>query len=102
MSCSFTYKLVSLETGEVLFSKVVDRTVTDQADYATYDGERNVLWPSRDGVVDTSNGPRRDLQNLLGASHDVKSVSVLGGEALREVVKDMSVEVQQELASKLP
>ena len=102
VSCSFSYKLVSLETGEVLFSKVVDRTVTDQADYATYDGDRNALWPSRNGVVDVSDGARRALLNLLGASHEVKSVSVLGSEALREVVKDMPTEVQHELATKLP
>jgi tetratricopeptide (TPR) repeat protein len=100
--CSFSYKLVSLETGEVLLSKLVDRTASDQADYATYDGDKNTLWPARNGLVDASNNARRDLQGLLSGPHEVKAVSTLSNEALREAIQGMSAEVQQQLASKLP
>jgi hypothetical protein len=100
--CSFSYKLVSLETGEVLLSKVVDRSKDDHAWYATYDGDRNALFPARNGLVDTAGNARRDLMGLLNASREVKSVGTLGNDVLRDATQGMSGEVQRELASKLP
>lgn len=100
VSCSFSYKLVSLETGEVLMSKVVDSNKDDHAWYASFEGDGGSLFPARNGVVDP-NG-RRELQNLLKAPREVKSVSVLGGDALRDATRGMSSELLHELASKLP
>lgn len=98
--CSFSYKLVSLETGEVLLSKVVDRTVTDMAQYAAFDGQANTLYPAMNGKVNTSG--YRGLQGLLQAPREVKSTAVLGGEALKLVTQGMSSEIMNELSSKLP
>lgn len=100
VSCSFSYKLVSLETGEVLLSKVVDRSMDDHAWYATFDGDPSTLYPANSGALDT-NG-RQKLQNLLKAPREVKSTALLGGDALREATKGMSSELLRELASKLP
>lgn len=58
------------------------------------------MYPARNGVVD-SNG-RREFQNLLKAPREVKSVSVLGSDALRDATRGMSSELLHELASKLP
>ena len=102
VSCSFSYKLVSLETGEVLLSKVVDRSKDDHAWYATFDGERNSLFPALNGVVDPNRSAHQQLQKLLGASHDVKTTGILGNDVLREATQGMSSEVQRELVSKLP
>jgi len=100
--CSFSYKLVSLETGEVLLSKVVDRNKDDHAWYATFDGDPSSLVPALNGMVDPDRNAHRRLQELFKASHDVKSTGVLGNEVLRDATKGMSSEVQHELASKLP
>lgn len=102
VSCSFSYKLVSLETGEVLLSKVVDRSVDDHAWYASFDGDRNALFPALNGQVDPNRNAYHQLQERLTASHDVKSVATLGNDALRQATQGMSGEVQRELASKLP
>ncbi|HMU13899.1 MAG: hypothetical protein JST41_14385 [Bacteroidetes bacterium] len=99
-TASFSYKLVSLETGEVLVSKLVDRTVTDQARYAGYDGQPGELYPSRNGVV--FNDGYRDLQNQLRASRTVKAPGVLGSDALRQVTEGVAWEVQGAIANRIP
>lgn len=99
---SYSYKLVSMETGEVLLSKVVDQEKKDHTYYANYDGERNTLFPARNGLVETANGARQELQGLLNANREVKPVSSLSNELFRNSVSGMASAIQQELAAKLP
>ncbi len=99
---SFSYKLVSLETGEVLLSKVVEQQKDDHAYYAGYEGDRNALYPAQNGQVETGGGARRDLIGLLNAPHEVKATSLLGNELLRNSTSGMAGAIQQELANKLP
>jgi curli biogenesis system outer membrane secretion channel CsgG len=99
---SYSYKLVSMETGEVLLSKVVDQEKKDHAYYASYDGERNTLFPARNGLVETANGARQELQGLLNANREAKAVITLSNELFRNSVNGMASAIQQELSSKLP
>ncbi len=101
VTASFSYKLVSLETGEVLISRVVDQQKDDHAYYAAYDGDKNSLYPAQNGLVQTG-GARRDLVNLLNAPREVKSTSSLSTELLRGATSGMAEAIQQELANKLP
>ncbi len=99
---SFSYKLVSLETGEVLMSKVVEKETSDQAYYASYDGNKENLVPARNGVVDLNNNARRDLLGLLNASHDLKPMGTLSNDLLRTTTSGMAGALQQHLSSVLP
>jgi curli biogenesis system outer membrane secretion channel CsgG len=99
---SFSYRLVSLETGEVLVSKVVDQQATDQAYYATYTGNRDALLPKANGVVDLSNNARNQLRSLLNAPREVKSVADLSNEVVNTSCSAMARTIQQELSSRLP
>lgn len=99
---SFSYKLVSLETGQVLMSKVVDKQADDHAYYATYEGNVKALYPMLNGAVNTSNGARQQLTSLLNAPRVVKPVADLGNELLRNTSFVMASSIQQEIASKLP
>ncbi len=99
---TFSYRLVSLETGEVLVSKVVERQAEDHVYYATYDGNRDNLFPNRNGVVDPTDKARRDLRSLLSAPREVKSVATLSNEVLRTASASMAAVIQQELSAKLP
>lgn len=99
---SFSYKLVSLETGQVLTSKVVDRSLDDHAWYATYDGNAQSLYPKENGMVDTRSSARRELGSLLAAPRQVKSTAELGTELLRSATSTLAGSIQQELAGKLP
>jgi tetratricopeptide (TPR) repeat protein len=99
---SFSFKLVSLETGEVLLSKVMDQRSSDHAYYAAYTGNANTLYPMLNGNVNTAVGARRDLASLLSGSHEVKSTASLGNEALRAASGTMASSVEEVLANKLP
>jgi tetratricopeptide (TPR) repeat protein len=99
---SFSYRLVSLETGEVLMSKVEDREVKDHVYYATSQGNADNLWPARNGVVDLRAGARRDLRSLFSAPREIKSVSALGNDAVRTATGNMAGSIQQVIASRTP
>lgn len=99
---SFNFRLVSLETGEVLVSKVVDRQAEDHMYYADYTGNRDALFPARNGVVDPTEHTRRELRGLLSAPREIKSVGTLSQDAVRTASTNMAQVVQQELSSKLP
>lgn len=99
---SFSYKLVSLETGQVLMSKVMDRDAADHAWYATYDGNGQALLPKLNGGVDTRNSARRDLAALLAAPRNVKTAADLGNDLLRSTSSAVAASIQTDLAGKLP
>ncbi len=99
---SVSYRLVSLETGEVLVSKIVDRTADDHAYYATYDGNKEALVPTNNGVANLNDRDRRELQALLTAPREAKPVATLSTEALRGSCAGIASIIQQELATKLP
>ena len=99
---SFSFKLVSLETGQVLLSRVVEREADDHAWYASYSGNVKALYPKQNGTVDTRSSARRDLSSLLSAPREVKSTTVLANELLRSTSAAAAGTIQQELASKLP
>ena len=102
MFLTFNYRLVSLETGEVLVSKVVERQAEDHVYYATYDGNRDSLFPNRNGVVDPTDKARRDLRGLLSAPREMKTVATLSNEVLRGASTSVASVIQQELSAKLP
>lgn len=99
---SFSFKLVSLETGQVLMSRVVDRDAEDHAWYANYGGNAKALYPKQNGTVDTRSSARNSLGALLSAPREAKSSAVLGNELLRSTSAAAAEAIQQELARKLP
>jgi curli biogenesis system outer membrane secretion channel CsgG len=101
-SISVSYKLVSLETGQVLMSKVVDRSADDHAWYASYAGQASALVPQLDGRVNTNAGAKRELDRLLAAPHTVRSTADLGNDVMRSVTGEAAKFIQQELTAKLP
>lgn len=96
------YRLVSLETGEVLMSKSFDRETGDHMYYATYTGNRDALFPGMNGAADLNDGRRRDLRNLLNAPREVKSAATLGSDLVRQSTGQMASAIQQELNARLP
>ncbi len=90
VSISFQYKAISLETGEVLFSRVVDKNAQDNIFYATYDGEATKLYPASSQGVSTSRRDQQQLQSLIRASRNLKSVNELAKEAYTDVSKSLT------------
>jgi curli biogenesis system outer membrane secretion channel CsgG len=96
------YRLISLETGEVLMSKSFEKENEDHMYYASYTGNRDALFPGLNGVADLNNSRRNDLRNLLNAPREVKSVSTLATELVRQSTSQMAAAIQQELNTRLP
>lgn len=99
---SLNYRLVSLETGEVLLSKVTEKQAEDHAYYATYDGNREALLPILNGQADLRDNARREMRALLNASREVKPIATLQTEVIRSSSTTMASTIEQELSSKLP
>ncbi|MCB0770031.1 MAG: hypothetical protein KDC00_06465 [Flavobacteriales bacterium] len=99
---SFNYRLVSLETGEVLVSRMAEKEAKDHAYYATYSGNKDALLPMGKGSADLSASGRRELRSLLSASHEVKSVATLTNEVLRTASESMVQVIEADLKEKLP
>lgn len=99
---SFSFKLVSLETGQVLFSQVLDRNAQDHAWYANYSGNAQALYPKANGAVDSRSSARRELAALLSAPREAKSATELGNELLRGTATEVAGFIRSELNAKLP
>lgn len=90
VNVSFQYKAISLESGEVLFSKVVNKHMDSQVYYGVYPGEIKNLYPAgKDGVV-TNNRERNQLIGLMRASREIKSVDELSNDAFSAVANALS------------
>lgn len=90
---SISYRLVSLETGQVLFSNVVEREMADEVDHASYKGNVAALYPVLNGVLDTRVAARRELQSLFTANTQLRSVEELGVDILRNACEQLAREV---------
>ena len=99
---SLNFRLVSLETGEVLLSKVVEKQAQDHAYYASYDGNKEALLPKWNGNVDLRDNARREMRSLLNASRSLKPVTTLLSEVLLTTSSSMAGAIQQEISTKLP
>ena len=99
---SFSFRLVSLETGEVLASQVVEREVEDHMYFAAYDGNHDLLLPANRGVVDLANKNRNELRSLLKAPRSLKTVSDLSSELLANLSGSVGSAVETELKNRQP
>ncbi|MCU0320526.1 MAG: CsgG/HfaB family protein, partial [Flavobacteriales bacterium] len=90
VTLSFSYRLVSLETGEVLATQLVERTAQDHMYYASYEGNAQQLIPARNGQADLADRARRDLRELLAAPRELKSVSTLSTDVVRTTANVMA------------
>lgn len=93
VTVSFQYKAVSLETGEILFSKVVNKKVDSDVYFGTYDGEITALYSAdKEGVV-TANRDHNQLVSLMRASRELKPVSDLAKEAFGIISQSISIDL---------
>lgn len=102
VSLSFSYRLVSLETGEVLASQLLERSTEDHMYYASYEGNAQQLLPARNGQVDLADRARRDLRELLAAPREMKSIATLSADLVRTAASVMATDIQSELSGRLP
>ncbi len=90
---SFQYKGISLETGEVLFSRIVDKSYDSQVYYGAYPGEVTHLYPAGSNGVITSQRDKNLLMELMRANREIKSIDQLSNEAFAAAARDLSSDI---------
>ena len=89
------YKLISLETGEILASDIVHKSTTDQMQYVTYPGEVTRLYPASGENVNTSRIAFNQLQQLVRAPRSLQTAAQLASVSLSAVANTISQSVEQ-------
>jgi hypothetical protein len=94
---SFQYKMLSLETGEVLFSRIVEREARDDVNFANYDGNTALLFPANGNVRNTSSAAKNQLERQLKAPRNLKSTTELSNSIFNTISKQVSNEVANQI-----
>jgi len=93
VSITTSYKIVSLSTGEVLSTDIVNKSYESEVRYAEYSGKKSALYPNEEGHVNTSNSAYRELQSLLNGNRKLASK----GELTNEIYKVTSRLISQRI-----
>lgn len=90
-----TYKLISTENAQILLSNTYSGTRADEINYATYSGDKNILYPaiSRSGTYSVDESGFRRLQNNLNSRTNITTVDNLE----MSLFKDISGKIAQDI-----
>ncbi len=94
---SVSYKLVSLKTGELLATSIVEESSDDHVYYATYGGDKDKLYPSKDGKVDTSSRNRKSLKALMGANRKLQPISTIAANTYKRAANKIASGIEKHL-----
>lgn len=96
VSITTSYKIVSLSSGEVLSTDILNRSYESTLQYAEYSGKKSALYPNKEGHVNTSSSDYRKLQNLLKGNRKLASY----GELTNEIYKETSQLISKRVLNK--
>ncbi len=97
VTLSFQYKMISLKTGEILLTKIVEKEVSDRAVWGEYSGDLNTLYPAQANGVSLNSRARTGLHQIMTANQTPKSTETLTNEAFENVSFDMKSQVSQKI-----
>ena len=96
VNVSFQYKITSLETGEVIKSRIIEDSMEDVMVYGMYDGDHSNLYPSRvGGAVNTNRNSKNELNRLLNGKKTISSTEELS----TDLMKDLSYKLSSDIGS---
>jgi len=90
-------KLTSLQTGEVIMSKVVEKSAFDEVFFATYEGNAANLYPANGNTVLTGKTEYQSLQNKLNSKKNLIDISTLSNTTFEQSSAAVSAEIGQAL-----
>ncbi len=90
---AYQIQVTSLETGEIIFSKIVDQSKKDNMHFALYDGNNQYLYPEYKGNVSTSRSKKNALDALLGGERELKATTELMSELLTSSTNSLSNDI---------
>lgn len=95
ISLTVRYKLISATTGETLLSGSYSGAKNDKINYATYDGDKNQLYPGKSnrGSWNIDESGYRSLQTLLRADTEIKSIENLQQMLFSDLSNDIADDI---------
>ena len=95
VTATFQYKVISLKTGEILASKIIEKEAEDAVRYATYDGELSNLYPGSERGVNTNRRAKSNLNSMMIASQNVKSPDELSNDLFKQLSDQMTHDIEE-------
>lgn len=92
---SFQYKLVSLKTGEILQSRIIEKEQISEMRWTEYDGEVQSLFPSTGSGPNTNNRAKNALMQMMNAPRTPVSHEELTNAAFQAVSSDMKNDISK-------
>ena len=78
-----------------MLSKIVDKETSDSVNYGEYAGDLSLLYPSTMRGVNTSSSAKKQLNNLINANRQLKSVDELSNLVFQDVSKLMKSDIEK-------
>lgn len=93
VSVSFQYKLISLKTGEIIKTRIIEQSESSTATWAEYSGEVQNLFPARGNGVNTNQRAQQQLQSIMNAPRTPMTTEELTNDVFQNVTRQMKNEV---------
>ena len=93
VTLTFQYKLLSLQTGEIMVSRIVEREAQDGINYADFDGNASMLFPASGDSRNASSSAKRHLDDMLRSRRSLKSTTELTSALLNNISSDVAHEI---------
>ncbi len=93
VSVSFQFKITSLETGEVLRSKIIEDVIEDVMVYASYEGDKSNLFPAGANGVNTNRNARNELERLLNGKKTIANTQELSTDLMKDLSYKLSADI---------
>ena len=90
---SFQYKLISLKTGEIIQTEIIEKTIDDEVLYGKFDGEVNTLYPAHSNGPNLNGNDKRALNSLMNGNQQMRNFSELSNDLFGQVTSKMKSEV---------
>ena len=104
VSCTFQYRLISAETGEILLSDVVTQHMEDEVAYSTFHGDSKYLykgtWAHQKKVdkegdkIYNSYSSKREIDRQLKADREVESAEILATRIYRKLAQQVAQKIK--------
>jgi len=96
-SVSFQYKMISLQTGELIKVDIIEKTANDEVVYARYDGGSADLYPANQTGVSLNRNDRQALVSLLNGRQQLRNNTEISNELFNSVSSQVSSAISAEM-----
>lgn len=92
---SFQYKLISLKTGEIIKTEIVEKVLNDEVLYGKYEGDFAKLYPAGQSAPNLNAKDKQALMGLMNGRQELRSSAELSNELFNTISTQMSGQIAQ-------